>query len=94
MSQLDFNFWNYGGSATSTAVTVLKLGPGVLHSINVNSSSVGAISFYNATSSSTATLIASINPGVPSYHLYDAVFNTALSRGETTSSGDITVTFA
>lgn len=94
MSQLDFNFFTYGGTATSTGVIVLKLGPGVLHTINMQSTVAGSVSFYNSTSSSQATLIATVNGNTAKCHIYDLVFNTALSRGETTSSGDITVTFA
>jgi hypothetical protein len=93
MSQFDFSWWNFGGTTTSTTVLVLKPGSGVLHAVNVNSSGTGTVEFYNATSSSAATMIASINVGVPTTHLYDVVFNATLCRGQTTSTADLTVSF-
>lgn len=94
MSQFDFNFWQYGSSTTSTGVIVLKPTLGVLHAININSSGTGTVSFYNATSSATATMIAQLTVGVPRTHLYDLAFNTALARGESTSTADLTVSFS
>lgn len=94
MSQLDFNFWQYGSTTTSTGNIVLKSGPTVLHAININSSGTGTIEFYNATSSGTAALVASVNAGTIVSHLYDIVLPTCLMRGQTTSTADITVSFA
>lgn len=72
----------------------MSTGPTILHTINILSSGTGSLTFYSATASSTGTVVAVINPGVPKEHLFDAVLAGGLMRGHSTSTAEVVVTWA
>lgn len=83
--------WNYTHIATNTT-TLIKTGPGTLHSIVVNTTAAGSIKVEDALTDTTpviATLKASIAEGT---YLYDVVFTTGLNI-VTAGSSDITVSW-
>jgi uncharacterized phage infection (PIP) family protein YhgE len=94
MSQPWYNVTEFGSNATSTGMIVIKTGPSFLHAVNVMTSGTGSIAFHNATSSGQTDTMLLLNPGVPNSYLIDAVFPVALARGNTTSTAEVTVTWA
>lgn len=94
MPLIEYSFTNFGTANTSTGTVVINARPTVLHTININSSGTGTMTFYNATTSSTGAEIAVLTVGVPNVLEYDAVLSAGLTRGQTTSTADITVTWA
>lgn len=93
MSQPQFGYTTFGTLGTSTGAVVISATPTILHTINILSSGTGSITFYGATASSTGTVVAVINPGVPKQHLFDAVLPSGLMRGHTTSTAEVVVTW-
>ena len=98
MAQFDYNYTNFGLATTSTGQVVIKSGPTFLHSINVTSSGTGAFVFYNSTTSSTGTEVCRLGTiALGTTHIsyvFDAVCHNGLTRGHTTSTADVTVTWA
>lgn len=95
MSQPDYTFTNILGSvATSTGLLVVSTGQRFLHTLNILSSGTGALELFNATASSTDALFGRFTVGVPITHTFDATFNTALARGNTTSTAEVILTWA
>lgn len=88
-----FNFTPFGTLGTSTGAVTLSTGPVLLHTINILSSGTGTVTFYNATASSTGSVVGVLTVGVPNSYLLD-VTCPSLIRGHTTSTAEMLVSWA
>jgi hypothetical protein len=83
-----------GGSRNiaAAATTVIKTGPGVLHTLTVNTTAAGAITIYDNTLAA-GTKIATIKASVAEQTFtYDVAFGTGLTI-VTAAASDITVSY-
>lgn len=97
MSQPIYNYINLGTVTTSTGAVLIRTGPGILHTVTIHGTSTtgSPIIFYDSTSSSTGLVIASVTlTGTVETLSYDIALDNGLLRGHTTSTADITVTWA
>lgn len=82
-------------NVTGQATTTVKSGPGVLHTICVNTpAATETIAIYDNTAASgtkigTITVFASVNPCLT----YDVYFATGLTLVTATASSDLTITY-
>lgn len=94
MSQPVYNVTEFGTNTTSTATFCISTGSRVVNSINVTSTGTGTVTFYNATTSSTGAEIAVLTvAAVASYYIEGECPN-GLTRGGTSSTAEIMVTWA
>lgn len=87
-----YNAYNHKNIATNTT-TVVKSGPGVLHSLTINTTAAGAITIYDNTSAAgtkVATIAAS--PAIGSTFTFDVAFAVGLTI-VTAAASDITVSY-
>jgi hypothetical protein len=88
--------YNYT-NITSNATTVVKTGPGILHSIVVNTppAATGTLTLYDNTAGSgtkIGTLTGNTATSMPAYTLvYDVAFSTGLTAVTATQAGDYTI---
>lgn len=80
---------------TTDATTVVKSGPGVLHTICVNTpAATETLTLYdNTAASGTEIGVITEYASAPSCFTYDIVFNTGLTIVSATAAGDVTVTY-
>ena len=93
MSQPDYNFTYLG---TSTGGVAVRTGPTYLHTVTINTASTAAsptFTLHNATSSSTGQF-ALVSQGTAGTLLFDATLLAGLFISQTSSTGDVTVTWA
>lgn len=96
MSQTEYNYYS-PTATTSTGTVVIRTGPGLLQAITVNSSGTGSVTFYDSTATSSGNEIAVLGPGAlgsPETLWYNIALKNGLTRGQTTSTADYTVTWA
>lgn len=93
MAQPDYSFTWQG---TSTGNVQIKAGPTLLHTVTFGSTGAGAtpVAFFNGTSSAAATTVASFSLPTPNTYSYDVVCHNGLFFGNTSSTQDMTVTWA
>lgn len=93
MPQSAYNFTNLGAATTSTGTLVIRSGPGVLASIQVNStgSANDKLVFYDATTSSTGNEIATIGVDARATFWFEIELRNGLTRGISTSTADVTI---
>jgi hypothetical protein len=88
--------FTYKNMAAKELFTI-KEGPGLLHSLVVNTIGTGStVVLYNNTDADDGAIIATINTGLGSLgrRLYDLAFTTGLAVGiDGTNAPDITVTY-
>lgn len=78
---------------TTDTTTTIKSGPGILHSIVINTAaSTGTATVYDNTAGS-GTKIATLGTGTAGTFVYDICFNTGLTIVTATAAADITVTY-
>lgn len=94
MAQFDYSFTWQG---TSTGAVLLKAAPAILHTIVIGSTGAAAtpIHFQNATSSGTVgNTVAQLSLPIPGTYTYDIICQNGLWMGGTSSTQDLTVTWA
>lgn len=99
MAQPEYNLTFFGTGNTSTAFTQIGSTSGMfLHTISIGSSGgTGTVIFYKGTSSSTGNeaivLTGAGALGTPQTYIFD-IQMPLLGRGQTTSTAEMTVTWA
>lgn len=97
MSQPVYSSVFFGTGNTSTAAVPIGSTSGmILHTISVGSSGTGTVIFYKTSSSSTGNELVVLSAGglgVPQTFVYDLGVP-LLTRGQTTSTAEMVVTWA
>lgn len=89
--------WSYANiTAAAPTTTIVKSGPGVLHTVSINTpADGGTVTIYDNTSA-TGTKIGTYTSGadtLPSSVIYDVAFTTGLTIVTATAAQDITVSY-
>jgi hypothetical protein len=89
--------WTYANVTTTTTGTVIKAGPGILHSITFNTPTATAvITLYDNASAASGTTIGQVTvaTGQPCVTvIYDLTFLTGLTIKVATAASDLTISY-
>lgn len=70
--------WNYNYIVTATT-TVIKSGPGLLHTLNVTGGTTGTIIVYDNTAASGSIIASYSTTNAPATYTFDVAFATGLT---------------